>query len=153
VEVEARVRSSRPGNDAGVSRLGEPVVVDQLRYVLADADANETHLRVGEEAPERGRDGRRVEQLEDEAAGGGAELEDGHLGGRPPAADGLPLAVRPTIRGPPPPRAEEARTLRTHASTAAASRVTVVSIVAQPKRTLRWEVGLEEKWLQVEKAA
>jgi hypothetical protein len=99
VEVAARVRSSRPGNDAGVSRLGEPVVVDQLRYVLADADANETHLRVGEEAPERGRDGRRVEQLEDEAAGGGAELEDGHLGGRPPAADGLPLAVQAHDQG------------------------------------------------------
>ena len=54
------------------------------------------------------------------------------------------------MRGPPPPpRGWAARTARTHSSAAAASRVTVVSIVAEPKRTARRVAGPEEAWLLV----
>jgi len=78
-----------------VRRAGEPVVGVQLRHVLADADADEQHAGIGEEAPDGRRDAVDVEELEDEAACTGAELEDGHLGGRPAAVVGLPLAVEP----------------------------------------------------------
>lgn len=79
-------------------RAPHAVAVGQLGGVLADADADEADGRVGEEVPDEGRDpagAGDVEQLQDEAAVAGAELEDGHRGRhrRPEVVAGLPLAV------------------------------------------------------------